>query len=222
MKVIPGNAFILPALALTLAGCNVISPARYYVSTQESPESTVTTIIDASSGAPFIEIAEFDDQSPAIRILPPPTPTGTPAGPNVTGSETVRIKSSSVGSIQLHAVGLEGPGMTLPVGVSNQDTNQDGLTDTRMVTFPVGAGFMIYHDFDADGVLDAYNRCEINGEQKTAHRAILFQEHWVAVGTDEATFSKRPRVATSVDSPYSQFVFENGEWQEIAPEGAAQ
>lgn len=72
---------------------------------------------------------------------------------------------------------------------------------------------MHYFDFDADGILGAYNQLEIENDVKSGRQAIGVQ-HWVSVDTEGTMFSERPRVTVSLASPTTMYEFRDGIWRE--------
>ncbi len=94
------------------------------------------------------------------------------------------------------------------------DTDQDGVADARILMFPMGAGFMHYFDFDADGILDAYFQLSVENGTRSARQAILVEESWIPVETQGDLLGEGPRIATSLASPPITYAFRDGMWRE--------
>jgi len=196
--------------AILLGSCGPLGNNPYYISTEQSKGSSVTSILSRDGNTPLIDIAGYDGETPVIHVYPN-------AAPTIAEVESVEVGWENTDGSTMYSVGFKGKPGAMPLGLGITDTDWDGVADKRVVMFPKGAGFRHYFDFNADGILDAYAELEIENGEKTSHRAILVDQCWVAVASEETMFEK-PRTATALDSPEATYAFQDGVWHGPARE----
>lgn len=198
--------------ALLLGSCGPLGDHPYHISTEKSESLSVTSILSKDGNTPLIDIASYDGETPVIHVYPN-------AAPTIAEVESIEVGWDNTDGSTNYSVGFKGTSNAMPLGLGIMDTDRDGNADERIAMFPRGAGFRNYFDFNADGILDAYTELEIENGEKTSHRAILVDQCWVAVATEETMF-EQPRTATALDSPEATYAFQDGVWHESGSEPA--
>lgn len=220
------HCYIVIALCLFttisgLTGCYPNQNSRYYLQTQQMPNGTVTSVMDAKLKTQVLYITELSLKPPSITVLPVSRldVESVSVGPLGKGDVLVSYNEDDNGNQQ--SIAVSDPGQPAKSVLGHRDANKDGKTDSRTLQFQTGSGFMRYFDFDANGILDAQYSMNLENESDREAR-ILVDQCWVAIEGDVSKFYDPALEVTSREAPKTNYHFQDGVWRKTEIPAALQ
>jgi hypothetical protein len=195
-----------------LAGCYPNRNSRYYLQTQQMPNGTVTSVMDAKHKTQVLYITELSLNPPAITVLPLSRLDVSSVSVGPIGQDEVLIGYNEKDEGNEHSIAVSEHSRPMASVLGNTDIDKDGKADKRILRFGTETGFIQYFDFDANGILDAQYSMALEGESAREAR-ILVDQCWVAIEGDSAPYYDPAPKVTSREEPKTNYQFQDGTWR---------